>query len=54
MLEERGHLLASLQDEAIAAAAAAGHTGSAVDELLADRRAEAARVGLDISIQLIR
>jgi AbrB family looped-hinge helix DNA binding protein len=41
VLEERGHLLARLQDEAIAAAA--GHAGSAVDELLADRRAEAAR-----------
>ncbi|MFD9965035.1 AbrB/MazE/SpoVT family DNA-binding domain-containing protein [Amycolatopsis sp. NPDC058986] len=45
VLEERGHLLTRLQDEAIAAAAAAGHTGSAVDELLADRRAEAAREG---------
>jgi hypothetical protein len=41
VLEERGHLLARLQDEAIAAA---GHAGSAVDELLADRRVEAARV----------
>jgi AbrB family looped-hinge helix DNA binding protein len=47
VLEERGHLLARLQDEAIAAAAAAGHAGSAVDELLADRRAEAARDRVD-------
>jgi AbrB family looped-hinge helix DNA binding protein len=43
VLEERSHLLARIQDEAIAAAAAAGHTGSAVDELIAERRAEAVR-----------
>jgi bifunctional DNA-binding transcriptional regulator/antitoxin component of YhaV-PrlF toxin-antitoxin module len=43
VLEERSHLLTRIQDEAIAAAQAAGHTGSAVDELIADRRAEAAR-----------
>jgi len=43
VLEERGHLLTRLQDEAIAAASAAGHTDNAVDDLLADRRAEAAR-----------
>jgi hypothetical protein len=43
VIEERAHLLARIQDEAIAAAAAAGLTGSAVDELIADRRAEAAR-----------
>ncbi|MPZ85692.1 MAG: AbrB/MazE/SpoVT family DNA-binding domain-containing protein [Actinophytocola sp.] len=47
VLEERGHLLARLQDEAIAAAAAAGHAGGAVDELLADRRAEATRDRVD-------
>jgi AbrB family looped-hinge helix DNA binding protein len=43
VLEERGHLLARIQDEAIAAARATGHTGSAVESLLADRRAEAGR-----------
>lgn len=43
VIEERAHLLARIQDEAIEAAAAAGHTGSVVDELIADRRAEAAR-----------
>lgn len=43
VLEERGHLLARLQNEAIAAAEASGHTTSAVDDLIADRRAEAAR-----------
>ncbi|WP_245773939.1 hypothetical protein [Pseudonocardia ammonioxydans] len=43
MIEERAHLLARIQQEAIAAATAAGVTGSAVDELLAERRAEAAR-----------
>jgi bifunctional DNA-binding transcriptional regulator/antitoxin component of YhaV-PrlF toxin-antitoxin module len=47
VLEERGHLLARLQDEAIAAASATGQTGSAVDDLLADRRAEAARDRVD-------
>lgn len=35
--------LTRIQDEAIDAAASAGHTGSAVDELIADRRAETAR-----------
>lgn len=43
VIEERAHLLARIQDEAIEAAAAAGHAGSAVDELIADRRAEMAR-----------
>lgn len=47
VLEERGHLLARIQDEAIAAAQAAGYTGYASDELIADRRAEA--VGEDAS-----
>ena len=49
VIEERAHLLARIQDEAIRAAAAAGHTGSAVDELIADRRAEAAREDRDPS-----
>lgn len=43
VLEDRAHLLRRVQDEAIAAAEAAGHTDSAVDSLLADRRAEAGR-----------
>ncbi|HTF47212.1 MAG TPA: AbrB/MazE/SpoVT family DNA-binding domain-containing protein [Pseudonocardia sp.] len=43
VLEERAHLLARIQDQAIGAAAAAGHTGSVVDELIAERRTEAAR-----------
>jgi AbrB family looped-hinge helix DNA binding protein len=43
VIEERAHLLARIQDEAITAARAAGHTGSAVDELIADRRADAVR-----------
>jgi AbrB family looped-hinge helix DNA binding protein len=43
VIEERSHLLARIQDEAIAAAAAAGHTESVVDDLLADRRSEVAR-----------
>ncbi|GAA5174193.1 hypothetical protein GCM10023321_77540 [Pseudonocardia eucalypti] len=47
VLEERAHLLTRLQDEAIAAAQAAGHTDSAVAELLADRRAEADREQAD-------
>jgi AbrB family looped-hinge helix DNA binding protein len=42
VLEERAHMLTRIQDEAIRAAAAAGRTGSAVDELIADRRAAAA------------
>lgn len=41
VLEEWGHLLRRVQNRV--AAATAGHTGSAVDELIADRRAEAAR-----------
>jgi AbrB family looped-hinge helix DNA binding protein len=45
VIEERAHLLTRIQDEAIRAAA--GHTGSAVDELIADRRAEAAREDAD-------
>lgn len=43
VIEEREHLLERVQREAIAAARAAGHTGSAVTELLAERRAEATR-----------
>jgi hypothetical protein len=43
VIEEREHLLERIQREAIAAARATGHTGSAVSELLAERRAEAAR-----------
>lgn len=41
VLEEWGHLLRRVQ--ARVAAATAGHTGSAVDELIAERRGEAAR-----------
>jgi AbrB family looped-hinge helix DNA binding protein len=40
VLEEWGHLLRRVQ--ARVAASTASHTGSAVDELIADRRAEAA------------
>lgn len=47
VIEERSHLLRRLQDEAIKAATASGHVGSAVDELIADRRAESAREFLD-------
>jgi hypothetical protein len=43
VIEERAHLLTRTQDEAIRAAEAAGHTGSAADELIAERRAEAAQ-----------
>ena len=43
VIEERAHLLARIQNEAIRAAVAAGHTGSAADELIADRRVEADR-----------
>jgi len=43
IIEDRAHLLARIQDQVIQASAKHGHTGSAVDELLADRRAEAAR-----------
>lgn len=43
VIEDRAHLLARIQDQVIQAAADHGHTGSAVDELLAERRAEAAR-----------
>lgn len=43
VIEERAHLLARIQQEAIDAATAAGITGSTVDELLAERRAETAR-----------
>lgn len=41
VLEEWGHLLRRVQTRV--AAATAGHPGSAVDELIAERRAEAAR-----------
>jgi bifunctional DNA-binding transcriptional regulator/antitoxin component of YhaV-PrlF toxin-antitoxin module len=43
VLEDRAHLLARIQEQVIQATAEQGHTGSAVDELLADRRAEATR-----------
>lgn len=43
VIEDRAHLLARIQDQIIQAAAEHGHTSSAVDELLADRRAEAAK-----------
>jgi AbrB family looped-hinge helix DNA binding protein len=43
VLEDRGHLLARIQEQVLQVAAEHGHTGSAVDEFLADRRAEAAR-----------
>ncbi|MBN9740065.1 hypothetical protein DMP23_02935 [Amycolatopsis sp. A1MSW2902] len=45
VLEDRDHLLQRVQDEAIAAARAAGAAGSVTDSLIADRRAEAAREG---------
>jgi pimeloyl-ACP methyl ester carboxylesterase len=45
--DTRNQLLARIQDEAIRADRAAGHTGSVVDELIADRRAEAARDNTD-------
>lgn len=48
VLEERSHLLARIQEEVRAADEAAGHTGSAVDELIAERRAEAAREAAEI------
>lgn len=41
VIEDRRHLLARLQDE-VARRAAGADTGSAVDELLAERRVEAA------------
>jgi AbrB family looped-hinge helix DNA binding protein len=40
VIEDRRHLLARLQDEVVRRAA--GSTGSVVDELLEERRAEAA------------
>jgi bifunctional DNA-binding transcriptional regulator/antitoxin component of YhaV-PrlF toxin-antitoxin module len=43
VFEDRAHLLARIQDQVLQAAAAQGHIGRAVDELLADRRAEAVR-----------
>jgi hypothetical protein len=43
VLEDRAHLLARIQDQVLRAAAEHGHPGSAVDELLAERRGEAAR-----------
>jgi len=42
-MEESEQLLARAQDEAIAAAAAAGHSGSVADELISERRADAIR-----------
>jgi AbrB family looped-hinge helix DNA binding protein len=43
VLEERRHLLARIQDVVARETEAAGATGSAVDELIADRRAAARR-----------
>jgi AbrB family looped-hinge helix DNA binding protein len=43
VLEERRHLLARVQDRVAREAAAAGVTGSAVDELIAERRRAAQR-----------
>ena len=43
VLEDRGHLLARIQDEVARGAAAVGAVGSAADELIAERRAEAER-----------
>ncbi|NIJ11115.1 bifunctional DNA-binding transcriptional regulator/antitoxin component of YhaV-PrlF toxin-antitoxin module [Saccharomonospora amisosensis] len=43
VLEEWGHLLRRVQHRV--AAQTKGHSGSAVDELIAERRAEAAREG---------
>ncbi len=43
VLEHRAHVLDRLQQDVLAAAASTGHgSASAVDELLAERRAEAA------------
>jgi AbrB family looped-hinge helix DNA binding protein len=41
VLEERRHLLARIQDEVARKAETAGATGSAVDELIAERRVAA-------------
>jgi AbrB family looped-hinge helix DNA binding protein len=43
VLEERRHLLARIQDVVAREAEASGATGSAVDELIADRRASVRR-----------
>ncbi|HEV8558104.1 MAG TPA: AbrB/MazE/SpoVT family DNA-binding domain-containing protein [Actinophytocola sp.] len=43
VFEDRAHLLARIQEQVMRAAAGQGHAGSVVDELLADRRTEAAR-----------
>jgi AbrB family looped-hinge helix DNA binding protein len=43
VLEERRHLLARIQDVVAREAEAAGATGSAVDELIDDRRSAAGR-----------
>jgi AbrB family looped-hinge helix DNA binding protein len=43
VLEERRHLLARIQDVVARKAEASGATGSAVDELIADRRASVRR-----------
>jgi hypothetical protein len=45
VLEDPAHLLARIQDHVMRAAAEQGHAGGAVDELLTERRAEAAREG---------
>lgn len=42
VLEHRAHVLDRLQNDVLVAAARSGHGGSVVDELLAERRAEAA------------
>lgn len=43
VLEERAHLLARIQHKLITASAERGHTGSVVEELIAERHAEATR-----------
>jgi AbrB family looped-hinge helix DNA binding protein len=43
VLEDRRHLLSRIQDEIARSSAAAGISGSAADELIAERRAEAER-----------
>ena len=45
VLEQRAHVLERLQNEVLAADAQSSSHVSAVDELIADRRAEAAREG---------
>jgi Arc/MetJ-type ribon-helix-helix transcriptional regulator len=47
VIEDRRHLLARLQDEVARLADAGEGTGSVVDELLAERRADAAAEGAE-------